>query len=378
MEREGVNGERTGKKRVLALVTDAYGGYGGIAAYNRDVIDALAEDETIAGIVVLPRLVPQPVTGVPEKVEFVRASAKGAVRFVLSALREGLFGGRFDLIYCAHINHVPLAWLLSKLTGAPWALCLYGYEGWQRTGRSLVDRLTPKADHIISLSQLTLDRFLKIWPVDPARCTVVPNAIHLEEFAAGPKNPALEARYCLAGKRVLMTFGRMDPREQAKGFDRVIALLPRLSETVPNIAYLACGDGGDRPRLEALAEEAGVRDRVVFAGMIDEAEKADHYRLADLYVMPSKYEGFGFVFLEAMACGIPVVASTIDGGREAVRLGEIGQMVDPYDADALAQAILRGLEQPRGIPEGLAYFSFANFRDRIQAALRPLLAGKAA
>jgi glycosyltransferase involved in cell wall biosynthesis len=121
-----------------------------------------------------------------------------------------------------------------------------------------------------------------------------------------------------------------------------------------------------------------VAGRVVFAGMIEEAEKADHFRLADLYVMPSKYEGFGFVFLEAMACGVPVVASTIDGGREAVRLGALGQMVDPYDADALAEAILRGLKQPRGIPEGLAYFSYANFRDRLRSALRPLLTGMSA
>lgn len=364
-----------GGKRLLALVPDAYGGHGGIAAYNRDVIDSFAEDVTVASIVVLPRLVPEPASDVPAKVDFDVGAAGGIARFVLRALRRTLFGGRFDLIYCAHIHLVPVAWLIAKLTGAPWVLCLYGYEGWQRTGRRLVDRLASKADRYLSISQLTLDRFREVWPVDPARCVIVPNAIHLDQFGAGLKNSALEARYGLVGKRVLMTFGRMDPSEQAKGFDRVIALLPRLREKIPNISYLACGDGGDRPRLETLATEAGVRDLVVFAGRIDEAEKADHYRLADLYVMPSKSEGFGFVFLEAMACGIPVIASTIDGGREAVRLGALGQMVDPYDAEALEQAILRGLEQPGGIPEGLGYFSFANFRDRIQAALRPLLAG---
>lgn len=361
-------------KRVLALVIDGYGGYGGIAAYNRDAIRALAEDDTISGIVALPRLVPQPVTGVPARVDFDTAAARGPVRFVLRALRRAVFGGRFDLIYCAHINLVPLAWLIAKLTSTPWALCLYGIDVWQRTGRWSVDRLTPRADHYISISQLTLDRFRAVWPVDPARCSIVPNAIHLDDFAIGPRNPALEARYGLAGKKVLMTLGRLDPTEQAKGFDRVIALLPKLRETIPNIVYLICGGGGDRPRLEALADAAGVRDLVIFSGMIDEAEKADHYRLADLYVMPSQGEGFGFVFLEALACGVPVIASAVDGGREAVRLGELGQMVDPFDADALEQAILRGLAAPRAIPEGLAYFSYARFRDRMQQALRPLIA----
>jgi len=371
-----MNGNKAGRgagRRVLALVTDAYGGYGGIAAYNRDTLDALCEDDRVAEVVVLPRLIPQPVTGVPAKLTHDVAAARGPARYLRRALRHALFGGRIDLIYCAHINLVPLAWLLSRLTGAPWVLCLYGVDGWGLTGRRAVDRLTGKADHYIFLSQLTMDRFLPVWPVDRTRCTVVYNAVHMEEFGAGPKEPTLEARYGLTGKKVMMTFGRLDPTEQAKGFDRVIALLPRLREKVPGIAYLICGQGGDRARLEALAEANGVRELVVFAGMIDEAEKADHYRLADLYVMPSRLEGFGFVFLEAMACGIPVIASTIDGGREAVRLGEIGQMVDPFDPEALEQAILQGLGRPRGIPEGLSYFSYANFRERMQAALYPVM-----
>jgi phosphatidylinositol alpha-1,6-mannosyltransferase len=367
-----VTGESRGK-RVLALVTDAYGGYGGIAAYNRDVIDALCEDERIGEVVAVPRLVPQPIGAMPAKLRFDVRGTRGLTGFLVTVLRHALGGGRFDLVYCAHIHHVPIAWLAAKLTGAPWALCLYGVDGWRRTGRALADRLTGKADHYVMLSGLTLDRFRKIWPVELSRCTVVYNAVHREQFGVGPRPEVLLSRYGLGGKTVLMTFGRLDPTEQAKGFDRIIELLPRLRQRIPDIAYLICGDGGDRRRLEDLADAQGVRDLVVFAGMIDEAEKADHYRLADLYVMPSRLEGFGFVFLEAMACGIPVVASTIDGGREAVREGEIGQMVDPFDADALEQAIYRGLEQPRQIPAGLDHFSYANFRARLQAALYPVM-----
>jgi glycosyltransferase involved in cell wall biosynthesis len=246
---------------------------------------------------------------------------------------------------------------------------MYGAEVWVPTGRSLTDKVAGRATHYISLSQLTLDRFWKVWPVEPERCTVVPNAVHQDQFASGPKNAALERRYGIQDKIVLMTLGRLDPREQAKGFDRIIELLPRISRNIPNIAYLVCGHGGDRQRLENLAIENGVPDRVVFTGLLDEAEKADHYRLADLYVMPSKLEGFGFVFLEAMACGIPVIASSIDGGREAVLEGEIGQVVDPSDKDGLEEAIYKGLKQPRGIPPQLSYFSYANFRDRLQQAL---------
>ena len=105
---------------------------------------------------------------------------------------------------------------------------------------------------------------------------------------------------------------------------------------------------------------------MVFAGRVPEAEKADHYRVADVFVMAGRQEGFGFVFLEAMASGIPVVASSLDGSREAVLYGELGELADPDDREALKAAIHRALGRPRQIPEGLAYFSYEKFRERLR------------
>jgi glycosyltransferase involved in cell wall biosynthesis len=139
--------------------------------------------------------------------------------------------------------------------------------------------------------------------------------------------------------------------------------------------YFCAGDGGDRVRLEAKAQSLGVADRVVFTGRIAESRKADHFRLSDAYIMPSRWEGFGFVVVEALACGIPVVASTKDGTREAVRNGELGLLVDPKDADSLEQAILDALSRPKAVPPGLDYFSFANFEKRLAAALSNVAPG---
>ncbi|HWX43114.1 MAG TPA: glycosyltransferase, partial [Blastocatellia bacterium] len=145
-----------------------------------------------------------------------------------------------------------------------------------------------------------------------------------------------------------------------------LELLPSLSREIPDICYMVIGDGTDRPRLEEKARSLGVAQNVTFAGYIAESDKLDHYRLADAYVMPSSGEGFGFVFLEAMAAGIPVVASKTDGSREAVRDGMLGSLVDPRDPEDIRRGILEALSRPRGVaPEGLDYFAYERFEERV-------------
>jgi len=162
-----------------------------------------------------------------------------------------------------------------------------------------------------------------------------------------------------------MTLGRLDSYERYKGFDVIIELLPKLSEIIPNLAYLIVGEGSDRERLEQKVRSLNLQEQVIFTGFISEAKKADHYCLADVYVMPSKGEGFGFVFLEAMACGIPVVASKVDGSCEAVRNGLLGIIVNPDDPEEVKAGIIEALKRPKGvIPQGLEYFSYENFERR--------------
>jgi glycosyltransferase involved in cell wall biosynthesis len=129
--------------------------------------------------------------------------------------------------------------------------------------------------------------------------------------------------------------------------------------------------------LKRKAADLGIADRVVFTGLFPDEEKTDLYNLADVYVMPSRGEGFGFVFLEAMACGVPVIASRLDGGREAVRDGQLGQLVDPSNPAEIRTAIRDALAGgAKRIPEGLDYFSFANFERRTHAIIDALPANR--
>lgn len=168
-----------------------------------------------------------------------------------------------------------------------------------------------------------------------------------------------------------MTLGRLDASERAKGFDRVIETLPALARDLPDLTYLICGSGSDRARLEVLASDLGVRERVVFAGAIEEAEKPDYYRLADAFVLPSVMEGLGLVLLEAMGCGIPTVASSVDGGAEAV--GDRGWIVNPSDLTTVEAGIRAALAAPRGRPDRIEYFGLPQLEDRMHHALDLLL-----
>jgi glycosyltransferase involved in cell wall biosynthesis len=201
--------------------------------------------------------------------------------------------------------------------------------------------------------------------VDAGRVRLLPPAIDLSTFSPGPKSAKLCKELGLEGRTVLLTVGRLVSEERYKGFDEVLEALPALARERPNIVYLICGDGTDRVRLEEKAIALGVRDRVRFAGYVKEVDKSDYYRLADAYVMPSRGEGFGIVFLEALAVGLPVMGSRLDGSREALLSGELGELVDPSNLHEVQRGVLRALERPRHVPEKLRRFSMECYRKRV-------------
>ena len=141
---------------------------------------------------------------------------------------------------------------------------------------------------------------------------------------------------------------------------------------------MICGDGTDRARLEAKARDLGVADRVIFTGWIDEAEKVDHYRLADCFLLAGWGEGFGIVLIEAMACGVPAIASNLDASSEAVGDGSLGLVVNPKDPKDLQKGIEASLRIQRPfVPDNLDQFSKPAFDKRVaELIINPLLANR--
>ncbi len=351
--------------RIYALITDAFGGHGGVAVYNKDMLSVFLRHPAVTEVIAAPRVISHAMETLPKGLTYRMEAARGVVGFLGTVMKDLRRIARSDMIYCGHLNLAPLAWALGRMFGIPVLGALYGIEAWRPSSRRISAWSGKRLDHYYSISEFTRDRFIGWSDVPADRITLLPNAIHLQDYAPGEKSEAMAQRYRLQGRKVLLTFGRLVSQQRAKGFDEVLNVLPTLIAQDPSIAYVIAGDGDDRARLDARVAELDLEEHVVFTGFVDESEKADLYRLADLYVMPSRGEGFGFVFLEAMASGVPVVASSTDGSRDAVRNGALGQMVDPDDPHALLDAIARGLAAPRGVPDGLGYFSFDRFVDRV-------------
>ncbi len=351
-------------RRVLALVTDAYGGTGGIAQYNRDFLECVASHESTSEVVVIPRVIARELQPLPARVTHHPEIAGSKLQYVRSVEKLTRGKGCFDLIVCGHVNLLPIAYLAARRCGARLMLVTYGLEVWNEGNRAMKYMLH-RTDSVVAISALTLKRLREWAVISGDRTVLVPNAIDLSAYTPGPRNEALRAQLGIGDGPMIMTLGRMDASERAKGFDEVLEAMPSLLEDFPTLHYCAAGDGSDRKRLEEKASRLGVADHVVFPGYVSEEQKLDYYRLTDLFVMPSRLEGFGYVFLEALASGVPVVASSVDGSKEAVRGGAWGTLADPNNRDEVLTAIRNGLRYPR-MPDRseLEYFSKERFRGR--------------
>jgi phosphatidyl-myo-inositol dimannoside synthase len=352
------------------MTTDAYGGHGGIALYNRDLIEAFATMPEVSQIDVVPRTKRFEVDKeeIPTKASFFQDVIGNRWKFISKSVLLGL--KRPDIVVCGHVNLLPIAAPIAWLARRPLVLVVYGIDVWQDQG-AFTKFLLRAVKRIWSISAITRDR-MNDWaklPLD--RYALLPNAIHLERYGDGPRVVELLAKYSIpSDATMILTVARLAGQERYKGIDEVLGALPELLVAHPNLYYVVAGDGNDRERLENIAEEVGVKERVRFVGFVTEPEKLSWLRSANAFVMPGRGEGFGFVFLEALAAGTPAVGSVLDGSREALLDGALGALADPRKESSVVNALSIALSTPRGVPRGLAHFSFARFSQRLVAVVR--------
>jgi phosphatidylinositol alpha-1,6-mannosyltransferase len=357
----------------LALVGDAFGGRGGIAQYNRDFLGALADSGLVSSVSILPRRAPDSFA-LPLRISQA-APRLGRIAYIQSALRSTLHRP-VDIIFCGHLYMAPLAWLIARRHRAKLIVQMHGIEAWSRPGL-LQQRAVEAADLILCVSRYTRARVIEWAAIAPERVLVLPNTVG-EAFTPGDGS-MLRRAWGLQDKCVLLTVGRMDAREGYKGHDRVIAALPQLLAASHDIVYIVVGEGDDRTRLQSLAAQRGLAERVRFVGAIGEDVLVDAYRMADLFVMPSSGEGFGIAFLEAMACGTPALGLAASGAVDALADGEFGTLAPESEFTPM---LARVLAAPKPGPLALAAavrsrFGYAAFSRQVSNILTRNLRARA-
>jgi len=279
---------------------------------------------------------------------------------------------RIDRLYLGHVNLAPLAWLLRWLRPriGYWVVA-HGVEVWQPL--SLLRRFALRgARGIFSVSAATKTSLALAQRVPAANVVVLPPAL---EPAFARAN--CDGHLALPHGRFLLTVGRLVASEPGKGVDSVIRVLPDLLKAVPDLFYVIVGEGDLRPELEKLAHESPARDRIVFLGRLTVEQLKYCYSRCDLFVMPSRQEGFGLVFLEAMALGKPVIAGCIGGATEIVKNGITGFLVVPGDLKVLALHLTRLLQDEAlrvqmgeaGCKRVAENYSFERYRAKLREIL---------
>ncbi|SDJ31003.1 Glycosyltransferase involved in cell wall bisynthesis [Pedobacter sp. ok626] len=365
-------------KRILFLTLETFSAAGGIQSMNRTLAYSLHElckknnwDINLYSLNDLSADVN------PKYLPFFcfKGFNKNKAMFTLKSIMNGM---NTDLVLLSHVNLSVIGHAIRLLNpGCKIWLVAHGIEVWQPL-KGWKKRIWDTADRFICVSQFTKSKVIDLHGAKPAQCVVLNNA--LDPFMKLPekfdKPEYLLRRYRLRPEdKVIFTLTRINSDEKFKGYDHVIAAIARIKQRVPSIKYILAGpcEPAEKKRIEQLVSDHGLSHNFILTGYIEEEELADHYLLADLFVLPSKKEGFGIVFIEAMAYGLPVICGNIDGSIDAVRNAEMGLSIDPDDLDALEMAILQKLSSSLTLDDRkniqrqcLKHFNEPDYRDILE------------
>lgn len=283
--------------------------------------------------------------------------------------------GRTDWTLFSHLGLAQIQNALPGLVRRPYAVFLHGIEAWNALSPTELRALSG-ATVRLSNSHYTAARVMAAHP-DAGRVDACPLALppdrRTRTVTAADAWPGL-------GPRALLVVGRMSAGERYKGHDELVDVWPRVVAAVPDAQLVIAGGGDDAARLRAKAAASSAASQIVFTGYVSDGQLASLYRQAAVFALPSRGEGFGLVYLEAMAQGLPCIGSIHDAATDVIVDHETGRLVDQDHGDHLADAVtalladqaLRHRLGEAGRVREREVFSFDRFAARAHELLAPL------
>jgi glycosyltransferase involved in cell wall biosynthesis len=380
-------------RRCLIIVTGALHSDGGVAAVNRLVIHSLIEEGYQIDIFALYED-DDVVDGPSEwKKQLGYRTYHGNKLLFSLAVWKAWFQDKYDLVFSDHINLALVFIPLRIFFRQPYMVWVHGFEcfppnpNWEGfLGLRFSSKCLTSSDHTRDvllmrypyLSVITCDLAL-----DPLRRTA-----SLPPEPPTPSNQGLELKAVsgakrFLGKKVILLVGRLDSSQRNKGQDVLIQALPLVKKQHPDAQLVLVGQGDDRARLETLANSypTNIRESIFITGFASDEDLSNLYRICYLFAMPSRGEGFGIVYLEAMCWAKPCVGSKLDGAKCVIQDGRTGLLVDdPSSPKEVAEKIICLLSHPEeAIRMGVAGYNlvgerylFPSFKRRFLSALSSL------
>lgn len=353
-----------GRTRRVLVLTPGIAGENGVATVCRSILRTLAADPSLC-LETCALADTQPWQGAAE-VRAQHLAGGSRLRLIRQTLQAACAGTRPELVLVLHLHLAPLA-LPCLALGSRCAVFLHGMEAWQPLRRREAEVL--KHSLLLANSHWTADQFRH---ANPPLARIPVRITHLGIPAQLPAAVPCSSK---AGRFALIA-GRMHSGERYKGHDQLLDVWPRLVQQIPDAQLVIAGDGDDRTRLQERAAALGLNQSVSFTGLISDRELAWLYQHCRFFVMPSRGEGFGLVFLEAMRAGKACIGGH-GAAAEIIADGQTGRLVDPADPDALQAALLRMFgDEARteamgqaGRQRFLQDFTEEQFGDRVRRAL---------
>lgn len=365
--------------RVLFIYLQAFSHTGGIEKFNRSFLKALYElsiDERIDADAY--SLYDSSCNYLYFSENRFRGFAAKKLWFVLQTIFHAL---KYDVLIVGHINLAVVGLIVKKIKPSIKVVTIvHGIDIWDEQ-QGLKKKFMNEVDCFLAVSSFTKSKMLennsyliadkiKVFPntIDPY--FNLPNNFEKPEY--------LLQRYDVKpNEKIILTVTRLASTEKYKGYDHVFKVLKSINaKTNFKVRYFLGGkaDALEAKRIDELIKENDVAEYVQLLGFIKDEELIDHYLLADVFAMPSKKEGFGIVFIEAMACGLKVIAGNKDGSVDALKNGELGILINPDSETELEEAILISLmsEEINDFDiqkKVMSAFGFETYKNRLQKIL---------
>jgi glycosyltransferase involved in cell wall biosynthesis len=362
----------------ILVLAPPMGGAGGIQNYTAALVRALREISGERNV----RLVAVPAEATARADGNAALGRVTKIRFLLNAITAAIFW-RPKLVICTHVGVATVARIIHRITSTPYWVILHGIDVWCELAALKVEALR-EAQQLVAISKFTLQSAGARHGLQKCKSAFLPPTFSITE-ARAPKEGERNAEF--ANPPTVLTVGRLAASERYKGHDVMLEAWPAVLREIPEARYIIVGDGDDRARLQDRATEMGLAGSVIFKGGLSSAELQSCYDECQVFALPARTEldpraprgeGFGIVFLEAMAHGKPVVGPNVGAPPEFIHDGEHGLLVDPLNPVKLAQALVELLthsERARQMGEAgrewaREQYGYEMFRERLRKILQ--------